>query len=90
MQTKGFRSDALERMTEKLTESGHLDMNDPLDEEAILIRVLGACNDSVKQGVIAASEVRVQCSKFWKLSLRRTVEKPLDDADIELPPNDDA
>lgn len=82
--TKGFRSDALERMTEKLTESGHLDIRDPLDEEAILTRVLAASNDSVRQGTIDAAEIRELCSRLWRLSLRKTVKEPLDEADIKL------
>jgi len=86
--TKGFRSDALERVIEKLTESGYLDMTDPLGEEAILIRVLAASNDSVKQGTIDAAEIRELCSGLWRLSLRKIVEGPLDDADIELLPDE--
>ena len=87
--TKGFRGDALERVIEKLTESGHLDMGDPLSEEDILTRVLVASNDSVKQGTINAAEIRELCSGLWRLSLRKTVEEPLDEADIELLSNDD-
>ena len=68
--TKGFRSDALERVTGKLTESGHLDTRDPLDEETVLTRVLAASNDFVKQGTVGASEVRELCSKLWRLSLK--------------------
>lgn len=48
VRTRGFRSDALDRLTEKLTESGHLDMRDPLGKEAILTHIIARSNDSVK------------------------------------------
>ena len=68
---KGFRSDALEKVTENLTESGYLDPRVPLSEDELLTRVLAASNDFVKQGVVAASEIRGLCSKFWQLSVCR-------------------
>ncbi len=70
--TKGFRNDAIERITENLTESGHLDMNDPFSEEDILTRVLEGSSDLVKQGVISTAEVREYCLTLWYTSIANT------------------
>jgi len=87
--TKGFRSDALEKVTENLTESGHLDPRDPLSEEEVLTRVLAASNDYVKQGIVAASGVRELCARFWQLSIAKIARVPLDNGNAESPLNED-
>ena len=65
---KGFRADALERVTGELAESCHLDMREPLDEDAVQVRVLSAVNDFIKEGVIEASEARERLSRLYRLS----------------------
>jgi exonuclease SbcC len=87
--TKGFRSDALEKVTENLTESGHLDPRHPLSEEEVLTRVLAASNDYVKQGIVEAGVVRELCARFWRLSIAKIAGVPLDNVNAESPLNED-
>jgi len=82
---KGFRSGVLERVSENLTESGYLDTREPVDEDAVLTRVLAASNDFVKQGTIDVNDVRNLCSSLWRLSLRKIAGGPLEDVETELP-----
>ena len=65
---KGFRHASLEVLRDNLIESRHLDPREPLDEDAVLRRVLAAANEHVKCGTISVGEVREQCARYWQLA----------------------
>jgi hypothetical protein len=81
---KGFRSGVLEKLTENLTESGHLDIRATLSEEVILVRILAATNDLVKQGIGSTLEVRELCSKLWNLTSQSSPDDHLDETGSNL------
>jgi len=65
---KGFRQASLDALREGLTKSGHLDPREPLDEEAVLERMLSGANEYVKRGTISVAEVREHCARYWQLA----------------------
>jgi len=64
---RGFRKAAVEAVRESLMDSRHLDPAEPLDEQAVLARVLAAANEPIKSGALDVDEVRHLFSRFWGL-----------------------
>jgi len=73
---KGFRANALESLTEKLTAEGYLDPHQPLTEPEALTRVLLAAQDAVLQKNIGIDEVHNIFRHFWSLSTTAQPDAP--------------
>ena len=65
--TKGFRSNTLETLIEKLTDSGHLSAEEPLERDEVFVRVLAVMNDPIRRGMIDVSQVRGMLASFLEI-----------------------